>query len=68
MKKFFEKRYVKFILAALALVVNILFYTISAPESGANAAVELHPLFYFMIQEVFVVVIAAWIYFGIKNQ
>jgi len=67
MKKFFENRITKFALALLTIIGNVLFYTWGAPGSGAKYAVEVHPLFYFMIQEIFLVVSGAWIYFGIKN-
>ena len=61
MKNFLNKNWVRLIMIGLSILANVLFYTISAPESGAMAAVEVHPLFYYMIQQVGLAFIAGQI-------
>jgi len=68
MKKIFETRAGKFALAGFFLTLSILFHTIGGVESGANYAVAVHPLFYFMIQGILTYGCVGFIYFGIKNQ
>jgi hypothetical protein len=67
MKNLMSTRLPKFLIAGLLLVINILFYTVSYPDSGAVYAWEIHPLFAIAMQIVIGVPIVAYIYFGIKN-
>jgi hypothetical protein len=67
MKNLMSTRLPKFLIAGLLLVINILFYTVSYPDSGAVYAWKIHPLFAITMQIVIGVPIVAYIYFGIKN-
>lgn len=66
-KRILGFRVTKFAIASIILVGNIVFYTWGAPSSGANYAIAIHPLFYFMIQGLFLVGFLSWIYMGVKD-
>ena len=67
MNKIVESRFFKFMVVGIVAIGNILFYTWGYPESGAKAAWEVHPLFWGMLQSIFLYAMVAYTYFGIKN-
>jgi len=62
-----ETSFFKFLMAFLVAVVNVLFYTLGYPETGAKAAWEVHPLFFCMWQGIFLYACIGMIYFGITK-
>lgn len=67
MKTFIESGAFKIITIIIMLVGNIAFYTVGE-QTGAQAAVEVSPLFLFMIQGLFTTAILSYIYFFITKK
>jgi len=68
MKKIVESSLTWYIVATIILIGNIAFYKWDYPSSGAQAAWDVHPLFWFMWQTIFAYAIIGITYLGIKKK
>ena len=67
MKNLVESILFKVIILNIILVGNIAFYTWGYPDSGAQYAWDIHPLFWGMLQGLFCYAAGAYMYFAIKK-
>lgn len=66
-RRFFQKRPVKLALFAFILTLNILFYTLGYPDTGANTLYKESILLLVFIQIVFLYGLSGTLYFFIKD-
>ena len=68
MKRFIESTEFKGVIISMIAFMNVAFYTWGYPESGAKAAWDVSPLFYLLLQGIFLYAIVGYIYFTITKK